>query len=455
MSCRWCGWLGRLRQRWTRRVLPRSMLWRSLLIVLFPLLVTQGIALELYYGNYLRVVSRRLSDGVVGDITYTIALFERYQSRQDRAWLLRVARERTQLGIVWHPSGHLPKTGSSHVTGPMDEDLERAVQLRIGFPYRIDWGVDEHTVQILIQLPDGVLEIGAPRKRLDVGQIWLFVFWVIGGTVLLFGIAAVFVRNQVRGIRRLARGAEQFGLGRDVGPIRTEDGSLEVRKAAVAFNRMQERISRFVRQRTAVLAGVSHDLRTPLTRMRLSLAMLPREGEWSAENLADDVRDMEADVAEMERMIESYLSFARGEGAEVPTVVEVSALLEEAAVAASRAGGRVMEVSCPMDLMLEVRVDAMRRVLANLAENARRHGASIWLSAGHKRRSVRIIVDDNGPGIPVGERDSVFRAFARGEDGGTGLGLTIVRDIIRAHGGDVRLEDSPQGGLRVCLILPG
>lgn len=335
---------GRL-DRSVRRVLPNSFLGRSLLIVLIPLLVTQGIALELFYGNYLHVMSRRMSESVVSEISLSLDFLERYQTRADRAWLTKQVRSRTQLAVEWHQNAKLTKLGSTHVVGPMDEDLVRTLQAFISYPFFVDWLTDEHHVFIMIQLPDGVLKVDAPRKRLDVGQIWLFMLWALGSSLLLFSVAALFMQNQVRAVRRLAKAAEQFGLGRDVGPIRPE-GAREVRKAAVAFNRMQERISRFVIQRTAVLAGVSHDLRTPLTRLRLSFAMFPQSGMVDAGLLRDDVHDMIGDVAEMERLIESYLSFARGEGAEAPENLDVAMLLEDVAAAIVRAGGRVMGVVC-------------------------------------------------------------------------------------------------------------
>ncbi|MCH4091816.1 ATP-binding protein [Acetobacter sp.] len=443
---------GRL-DRSVRRVLPNSFLGRSLLIVLIPLLVTQGIALELFYGNYLHVMSRRMSESVVSEISLSLDFLERYQTRADRAWLTRQVRSRTQLVVEWHQNAKLTKFGSTHVVGPMDEDLVRTLQAFISYPFFVDWLTDEHHVFIMIQLPDGVLKIDAPRKRLDVGQIWLFVFWALGSSLLLFVVAALFMQNQVRAVRRLARAAEQFGLGRDVGPIRPE-GAREVRKAAVAFNRMQERISRFVMQRTAVLAGVSHDLRTPLTRLRLSLAMFPQSGVVDAGHLRDDVHDMIGDVAEMERLIESYLSFARGEGAEAPEKLDVAVLLEDVASAIARAGGRVGAVICEPGLAIEARPDAMRRMLNNILENARRLGASVWLSGRQEGHSIIIEVDDNGPGIPLERREEVFRAFSSGKKGGTGLGLTIVRDIVRAHGGDIQLGESLRGGLNVRITLP-
>ncbi|WP_246285679.1 ATP-binding protein, partial [Nguyenibacter vanlangensis] len=435
-----------------RRVLPRSLLGRSLLIVLIPLLVTQGISLELFYGNYLKVVSRRMSGSIAAEVALTVDLLNHYHTAGDRSWIMQRVRRRTQLDIGWQPGWRLTRIGSSHVLGPMDDDLAQALADSLGRPTYIDWIGDRHTVHIYIQLPDGVLSVGAPRKRLDVAPIW-FVAWAVGSTLLLFMIASLFMRNQVRAIRRLARGAELFGLGRDTGPIRPE-GAQEVRKAAVAFNRMQERIFRFVAQRTAVLAGVSHDLRTPLTRLRLSLAMMPQQGRVDAAALRDDVADMIADIAEMERMIESYLSFARGEGAETPVSVGIGPLLEDAAASFRRAGGEILSISVPVPVEIIVRPDAIRRVLDNVMQNARRHGGRVALSAAPDGRVIMVCVDDDGPGIPPDRMESVFRPFESGSGGGTGLGLTIARDIVRAHGGDIALRASRLGGLQVRIVLP-
>jgi two-component system osmolarity sensor histidine kinase EnvZ len=278
-------------------------------------------------------------------------------------------------------------------------------------------------------------------------MIYMFVVWVAGSSVLLFTIAALFMRNQVRAIRRLALAAEDFGLGRDTDPIRPE-GAAEVRRAATAFNRMQERIRRFLSQRTEMLAGVSHDLRTPLTRLRLAIAMLPAEGPYAA-----DMAEMTADVEEMDRMIGGYLAFARGEQTEQAQAVNLTAVLEDVASGARRAGAELELLVSPA-LTLPLRPDAVRRAVTNLVDNARRHAARIVLSASAMGRYVQVTVDDDGPGIPPARRESVFRPFESDSAGGTGLGLTIARDIVRAHGGDITLEDSPLGGLRARIRLP-
>ena len=285
----------------------------------------------------------------------------------------------------------------------------------------------------------------APRKRLYTSTLYLFVLWLAGSALLLFTIAAMFMRIQVRAIRRLAAAAELFGMGRDRGPIKPE-GASEVRQAAAAFNRMQARISRFLTQRTEMLAGVSHDLRTPLTRLRrLALAMLPAEA-------GEDVADMTGDLAEMERMIGGYLAFARGEGMEQAQTVDLSVLLVDVASGARRAGAEVA-MAVPTDLRVLLRPDALRRAITNLLDNARRHAKRIAVSALQGERNVEVLVDDDGPGIAPDRRESVFRAFETG-GGGTGLGLTIARDIVRAHGGDIMLEQSPMGGLRARIRLP-
>jgi len=231
-------------------------------------------------------------------------------------------------------------------------------------------------------------------------------------------------------------------------PLIRPEGASEVRQAAAAFNRMQERIRRFLAQRTEMLAGVSHDLRTPLTRLRLALAMLPRTDE-----LRQDVAEMTADVEEMERMIGGYLAFARGEGTEQAESVNLSTILDDVAAGARRAGA-VLDVDVPADLTLKLRADAVRRAITNLVDNARRHARHVALAAVAQGRSVLVTVDDDGPGIPADKRESVFRPFESGSSGGTGLGLTIARDIVRAHGGEIILEESPMGGLRARIRLP-
>jgi two-component system osmolarity sensor histidine kinase EnvZ len=431
-----------------KRFVPRTLLGRSLLIILLPLVLSQAVALWVFYGSHLDVISRRLTGGVAGEIQYTIELMRRYPGPENQAWVLLTAHQLFDLEMRLEPGAILPNKPRVNVIGPVDDDLDAALAEKMRLPFNMDWVSDPQSVLIRVQLSDGVLDVQAPRKRLYSATIYLFVLWLVGSALLLFAIAALFMRNQVRAIRRLAVAAETFGMGRDTGPIKPE-GASEVRQAATAFNRMQERIRRFLAQRTEMLAGVSHDLRTPLTRLRLAIAMLPAD-----EKLRQDIAEMNADVAEMDRMIEGYLAFARGEGIEQAEPVDLSLVLEEVAAGARRAGATVV-VDVPDRLTLPLRADAVRRAITNLVDNARRHARNVTLAASTMgARNVQVTVDDDGPGIPPNRRESVFRPFESGAAGGTGLGLTIARDIVRAHGGDIMLEDSPLGGLRARIRLP-
>ena len=430
-----------------KRFVPRGLLGRTLLIMLVPLVLVQAIALQMFYGSHLNIVSRRLSGSIAGEIAYTVDLMRRYDTAEDHEWILDMARRQFLLDIRLEPGAVLENQTWQNILGPADDDLAQALNERFNVPFTMDWTSDPRSVMIRLQLPDGVLSVEAPRKRLSIGTFLLFVGWLVGSALLLFSIAAIFMRNQVRGIRRLARSAEAFGVGREVPPIRPE-GAAEVRQAAAAFNRMQERIRRFLAQRTEMLAGVSHDLRTPLTRLRLALAMLPL-----TEETALDIQEMTADVEEMERMISGYLAFARGEGTEQAEEVDLTAILDDVAAGARRAGTD-LELQVAEQLRIKLRADAIRRAITNLVDNARRHARHVVLGASAQGRSVLVTVDDDGPGIPQDRRESVFRPFETDAAGGTGLGLTIARDIVRAHGGEIFLEDSPLGGLRARIRLP-
>ncbi len=437
---------GRPVNLWAKRFVPRSLLGRSLLIILLPLVLVQAVALGIFYGSHIGIVSRRLSGGIAGEVAFTLDLVRRYPD--DKPWVLQTARSIFDLDIRLLPDRTIDVGQRGGMLGPVDADLREALREKVRLPFATDWQTDPQSVIILIQMPDGVLSIDAPRKRLYTGTFYLFLVWTVGSALLLFTIAAIFMRNQVRAIRRLAAAAEAFGMGRDQGPIKPE-GAAEVRQAATAFNRMQERIRRFLSQRTAMLAGVSHDLRTPLTRLRLALAMIPAE-----ERLEQEIAEMTDDVEEMERMIGGYLAFARGEGAEQAEETNLTAVLEEVAAGARRAGARIA-LDAPDVLRLSLRAAAIKRAVTNLVDNARRHARTITLTAEPAgTRLVTVTVDDDGPGIEPSQRESVFRPFESGAQGGTGLGLTIARDIVRAHGGDIVLEDSPLGGLRARIRLP-
>jgi two-component system osmolarity sensor histidine kinase EnvZ len=331
----------------------------------------------------------------------------------------------------------------------LEEQLMQAMQGRVDLPYRIDAQRDPRSIEIDVQLPVGVLAVAVPSKRLFSPTTYIFVMWMVGSSLVLLAVATIFLRNQVKSLRRLSAAADGFGKGHEV-PFFKVEGALEVRQAAIAFLKMRDRIQRQIRQRTQMLAGVSHDLRTPLTRMKLALELL-----------RDDpaARELKSDVAEMERMVHGYLDFARGEGTEAPVETDISLLLEDIAAAVRRQGAS-LSLAVPAECVMPVRPNALRRCLGNLIGNACRHSSHVWLTGVAIADGIDILVDDNGPGIRPSDRDRAFRAFVRLDPsrnpstGGVGLGLTIARDVARSHGGEITLENSPQGGLRARVHLP-
>lgn len=434
------------REAWIKRVLPRTMFGRSLLIVVIPLILLQAIATWVFYDRHWAAVSWRLSAAVAGDIGLLIEALQLADSPAETARLLEDAAALTDLDLTLKPGKSLT-AGRLGGTAPEDQ-LTQAMQGRVDLPYRIA-AAEDGAVRIEVQLRNGLLVVDAPRKRLYSSTTYIFVMWMVGSSLVLLGVATVFLRNQVKSLRRLAAAAEGFGKGRSV-PFFKVEGAVEIRQAAVAFIRMRNRIQRQIRQRTQMLAGVSHDLRTPLTRMKLALELL-------GENPTVD--GLRSDVTEMEHMINGYLDFARGEGTEEPVESNISLVIEDVA-AAMRREGTTLSVEASAEYLIPVRPNALRRCLANLIGNARRHARNVWLSVVPVADGIDILVDDDGPGIPEAARDRVFRAFVRLDasrnptTGGIGLGLTIARDVARSHGGDIKLETSPHGGLRARVHLP-
>ena len=437
-------------RRWWKRVLPRSLFGRSLIIIILPLVLAQMIATWIFYDRHWDTVERRLATGVAGDIALTLGALRYADTPDEIEALLSRAADTTELYFIFRPGETLPRGVREAGDSRIEEQLAAAIEERVSRPFQIDADFDPRDILISIELRDGVMQVAAPRKRLFTPTTYIFVLWMAGSSLVLLAVASLFMRNQVKALRRLAAAAESFGKGRDVPNFKLE-GATEVRQAAAAFLKMRDRIRRQITQRTEMLAGVSHDLRTPLTRMRLALEFLAEEGP--------EVAELKDDVIIMERMVQGYLEFARGEGPELPRDTDLGLLIEEVAAAARRDGTDI-SLALPEDYVLPLRPDALRRCLANLLSNARRYGSHVWLTALPLADGVDIIIDDDGPGIPAAQRENVFRPFFRLDaarnpaTGGVGLGLTIARDVARGHGGELTLEESPQHGLRVRLHLP-
>ncbi len=432
------------------RIMPRGLFGRSLLIVMVPLVALQAVSAFVFYDRHWDDVGRRLALALGGDIAMMIDAIEAGRGTVDLQWMARRAHRNQGMDTVFRPGAALPETPPPRMFHPIDRMLARVLPEVLARPFRFDARSEPDLVSVYVEASGGLLRVTASRKRLFSSTIYIFVGWMVGTSIVLCAIAVFFLRGQVRPIRRLAEAAESFGKGAPTAEFRPQ-GAREVRQAARAFLRMRERIERHIAQRTEMLAGVSHDLRTPLTRMKLQLAV-------AGDN--ETTRGLEADVADMERMVEEYLAFARGEGGEEAAESDLDALVETV-LAGARGGGKpVALVNRAPGLRPILRPNAVRRALTNLIDNALRYGRSARLTLSRRGESILVEIDDDGPGIPARDRENAFKPFsrldsARGPDtGGVGLGLAIARDAVRNHGGDVELADSPLGGLRARVTLP-
>jgi len=443
--------------RWARRRLPTSLFGRSLLIIVLPVALMQIAVTYVFFDAHWQTVTSRLSEGLAGDIAWAVESYTEDPRPESFARLSRRAEESMGLSVALQPGRQLPARRRDPPApfkpffAPIDRSLERALAERLDAPFWFDTTRYPAYVDIRVAVPGGVMRVLAPRDRAFATQGHIFVLWMTVATVLLTAVAILFIRNQVRAIERLANAAEAFGRGADQ-PSFKPQGAKEVRRAARAFLDMRARIQRHIDQRTALLASVSHDLRTPLTRLKLALA-LSEPTRATAE--------MKRDLSEMEHMIDEYLAFARGEGGEALEPAPLRRLIDEVSEGAVRAGAQV-KVTADADLTATVRPNALKRALANLVMNAAAHGERVEVAARRRAQGgVEIVVDDDGPGIPTEQYEEAFKAFARLDESrnqntkGVGLGLAIARDVARGHGGDITLDRSPLGGLRAVVRLPG
>ncbi|MEX0591549.1 MAG: ATP-binding protein [Xanthobacteraceae bacterium] len=434
---------------WLTARLPKGLYARSLLIIVTPMVLLQSVVAFVFMERHYNLVTQRLSAALAQDVAALIEVYENYPQRDNATLLRKIATEKLALNVELLPPDPLPPPGPKPFFSVLDSALSREISRLVDKPFWIDTVGNSNLVEIRIQLEKAVLRVFARRSQAYASNSHIFLVWMVGTSLVLLAIAILFLRNQIKPILRLAAAADAFGKGREIKDFRPR-GAREVRQAAVAFMEMKRRIERQIEQRTTMLAGVSHDLRTILTRFKLELALI------------DDSPEIEAlrrDVDEMQRMLEAYLAFAKSEVGEQPELVDVSEILDELAAEAGRRGKRA-SASFAGPPIVQVRPDAFKRCLANLVSNAARFGSTVALSGSREPRWLMVRVDDDGPGIPQDRRDDVFRPFLRLDDArnqnetGTGLGLSIARDIAGVHGGEISLSESPLGGLRATVRIP-
>ncbi|MGZ5836669.1 MAG: ATP-binding protein [Xanthobacteraceae bacterium] len=434
---------------WLKGKMPAGLYGRALLIIIAPMVILQSVVAFVFMERHWNTVTRRLSAAVTQDIAALIEIYNVYPQDADSAKLRRIAQERLGLVVDFLPATEMPPPGPKPFFSLLDQALSEELRKQIGRPYWIDTVGKSALVEIRIQLDNVVMRVFARRNAAYASNSEIFLLWMVGTSLVLLAVAILFLRNQIKPILRLADAAESFGKGREVPNFRPR-GATEVRRAAHAFVEMKTRVERAIEQRTAMLAGVSHDLRTVLTRFKLELALIGDGPEIEA---------MRRDVDEMSRMLEAYLAFARGDAGEPSAPIDMATFLEELKIDAERHGHK-MTVTFHGHPVVTVRPNAFKRCLSNLVSNAARFASAIAVTGHRDHRWLTITIDDDGPGIPAHMREDVFKPFLRLDDarnqdeGGTGLGLAIARDIARSHGGDIMLSDSPLGGLRASVRVP-
>ena len=432
-----------------KNFLPKSLLGRALLIIVMPLIILQLVSATIFYETHWAKVSRKLAYGLVGDIATLVELLRLDNTDRSLKSIQALASQNMGLSVRLKKNQILSKVAEEEQNWEIEDSFVKVLRSSLQRPFNIKESTIEKHILVNIQLSEGVLQVEFARKRLFSSTTYVFVLWMVGTSMILFGLATIFMRNQVKPIRRLAIAAEDFGKGRDTPNFKPE-GAIEVRQASSAFISMRDRIKRQVSRRTEMLAGVSHDLRTPITRMKLQLELL-KENKNTGE--------LARDLSEMEHMLEGYLAFARGEGEELPKEVDVVKLVKQVIEDVKKNGANI-SLSSEKRVLISLRPNLFRRCIANLIENADRYASAVLVELTVEVGFVKIIIDDNGPGISEELRDQVFRPFFRLDDsrnldtGGVGLGLAIARDAIISHGGEIELQDSPTGGLRVMLKLP-
>ena len=428
-----------------KKILPKRLFYRSLLIVAAPIIILQLTISIVFFDSLWIKTNKGMTNSVVSEI---FTFIEAYKNEKDynKQKLTDLYYQNFQLSINYLENEKLSKNVSERWYSPMDRTLRRELKNKFEY-YWFDTLSYKETVDLKIKYQDGILQFLIPKDRITNSSARLFGLWITLPAFLLIFIAIIFLKNQTRPIISLAKASERFGRGEDVEEFRPS-GALEIRQAGYEFDKMRKRITRHLNQRSEMLSGISHDLRTPLTRIKLQLAFI---------NNKEISKKLSNDVTEMEKMLNEYLQFASSGSAEKTETFDLSDLLESTVIKYER---KEITTDIPERVFLDGRKNLIERCFNNLIDNSIKYSTNILISLKKSANSIIIIIDDDGPGIPENERENVLKPFYKidksrsDSKSSVGLGLSIASDIIRSHGGNISLERSPTNGLRVTIFLP-
>lgn len=427
-----------------RQLAPKSIFGRSVLIIILPIIIMQTIVAYIFFNAHWATVTANLTQSVAASVAVATELYDRDPSEESAEDLDALLRPDMQLSVRLKPGETLPTTRRRNIFSVLDQSIGRALSNAIDKPFWFDTTRYPNHIDIRVQVDEGVLQFYATRDRVFAPTGFVFIFWLVTATILLTLVSVLYIRRQSIPIRELADAADAFGKGQDIGNYKPH-GAVEVRRAGQSFLRMRQRIRRHIDQRTMMLAGVSHDLRTPLTRLKLALPMAETK---------EDIQAARRDLDEMEAMLSGYLDFARGAGEgkieDIPLDEFIKSIAEDEEI----------DATVDQPSIIEARPQQLRRAVVNLIQNARKYAGEPTVTVETTESHVLIHVDDEGEGIPEHQREAVMRPFSRMDDArtqnveGVGLGLAVARDIAQTHGGRLKLDDSPVGGLRATLQVP-
>ena len=428
-----------------KKILPKGLFYRSLVIVATPIILLQIIITIVFFDSLWIKANKGMTRSMVGEVK---TLYEVYKNDQEnKKIILDLYNENFDFAVTFKENELLPEKKAERWFSPMDRSLRRELKPVFGGLYWFDTTTHKELVDLRIKYKNGILQIFFPKNKIAPSSARIFALWITLPGLLLIMIAIIFLKNQTRPIINLAKAAESFGKGEFIKEFRPS-GAKEIRQAAYEFDKMRKRITIHLNQRSEMLSGISHDLRTPLTRLKLQLALLKQQ---------DLAKKMGDDIEEMERMLNEYLEFSRHQRKEDTEMINLSNLIIDVV---KKYDDKKITVDLKEDLIINIRPSSIKRCLVNLIDNGLSYGQKIKILTKKTIDNMIIFIDDDGPGIPKEEYQNVLKPFyridkSRGQNkAGVGLGLSITNDIINSHGGNISLDKSSLGGLRVKISLP-
>ena len=427
-----------------KKILPQTLLGRSILILVVPLIILQIIITVIFYNRHWDTITRHRTIDFVNDITLVVESFEKNKSRENQIWILSNVSEKLQLQTIYIENKKLSFEKDKQKISKLEKYLLENLD-PLGKKFNLNINNKKKLITVMVEVNNGILEFRANKKRIYSSTTYIFILWMIGASIILFIVALLFLKNQIKPIRKLAIAVDRFGKGKNIQNFKPS-GAKEVRRVSNAFKIMKDRIENSITQRNKMFSSISHDIRTILTRMKLNLELRKL-----------DKSGLKKDLIEMEEMVEEYLKYAKGEEKEKIQKINIVNLLN---LIKKRYSRKNIFFKNNKKINISIRLNSIKRCINNILSNSLKFSKKIQITCNKKKDHVEIIIDDDGPGIPQSERKKVLQPFYRVEDsrnrntGGIGLGITIAADIINNHGGNFFLEKSPLGGLRAKIYLP-